>query len=85
MSYCRFSDGDVYMYPNCNGYIECCSCSLAPLVDTIFSGVKMHGSVRFNNHQEAIEHLYKHIEAGDQVPEYAIESLKNEIQEANDE
>ena len=36
MSYCRFSDGDVYMYASPQG-IECCACRLAPLVKTIFT------------------------------------------------
>lgn len=30
MSYCRFSSGDVYMYPHAAGFIECCACSFAP-------------------------------------------------------
>lgn len=30
MSYCRFSSGDVYMYPHAAGFVECCACSLAP-------------------------------------------------------
>jgi hypothetical protein len=33
MSYCRFSEGDVYMYHHVGGFVECCSCSLADLVD----------------------------------------------------
>jgi hypothetical protein len=36
MSYCRFSEGDVYMYSSPDG-IECCACRLAPLVKTIFT------------------------------------------------
>ena len=36
MSYCRFSDGDVYMYADVGGGITCCACRLAPLVPTIF-------------------------------------------------
>jgi len=37
MSYCRFSDGDVYMYPSTRGGIECCSCRLADKVPTVFT------------------------------------------------
>lgn len=37
MSYCRFSDGDVYMYPNIYGGIECCSCTLAEKIKTVFT------------------------------------------------
>lgn len=36
MSYCRFSDGDVYMYESVDG-VECCACMLAPMVRTIFT------------------------------------------------
>lgn len=37
MSYCRFSDGDVYLYFDVGGYICCCACWLAPKVNTIFT------------------------------------------------
>lgn len=37
MSYCRFSDGDVYAYPHVDGGFECCACRLAPLVKSIFT------------------------------------------------
>ena len=37
MSYCRFSDGDVYLFRHVGGYFQCCACSLAPLVNTLFS------------------------------------------------
>ena len=37
MSYCRFSNGDVYMYPSTKGGIECCACRLADKVVTIFT------------------------------------------------
>ena len=43
MSYCRFSSGDVYMYPSTQGGIECCACRLADKVKTIFSpGVELN-------------------------------------------
>lgn len=37
MSYCRFSSGDVYLYPTIYGGIECCACRLADLAPTIFT------------------------------------------------
>ena len=41
MSYCRWLEGDVYMYETVDGVIECCSCSLAKKVPTIFTkGIK---------------------------------------------
>ena len=39
MSYCRFSNSDVFMYPHDAGFIECCACSLAPLEPTSMSGL----------------------------------------------
>jgi len=45
MSYCRFLEGDVYMFYNVNGTIECCACSLAPRVKSIFTtGTKDRGN-----------------------------------------
>jgi len=37
MSYCRFSGGDVYMFPSIRGGICCQRCELAELVPTIFT------------------------------------------------
>ena len=38
----------------------------------------------FYSRTKAIEHLNKHIEAGDIVPEYALERLQKEIEEIGD-
>ena len=37
MSYCRFSEGDIYLYESVDGGITCCACRLAALVRTIFT------------------------------------------------
>ena len=37
MSYCRFSDGDVYLYASTQGGIRCCWCSLSEKVPSIFT------------------------------------------------
>lgn len=37
MSYCRFIEGDVYMYASVYGGIDCCACKSAGKVKTIFS------------------------------------------------
>ena len=105
MSYCRFSEGDVYMYASVNGGIECCACSLAPKVKTIFTtGYKNHpifkkdiepctcggegcgkcmmpGNLTFNNYQEALDHLQKHRDRGDDVPDHAFEGLKRDMED----
>jgi hypothetical protein len=43
VSYCRFSDGDVYLYAHVGGGFECCACRLAEKVPTVFTvGCKDH-------------------------------------------
>ncbi len=37
MAYCRWSDGDVYLYGSGHREVTCYSCALAPLVPTIFT------------------------------------------------
>jgi len=67
MSYCRFSDGDVYMYPSGKGIIECCACRLPG------------GDFRlFSTKQDALDHLMWHKRAGHKVPQHAIDRLKRE-------
>jgi len=108
MSYCRFSEGDVYMYASVRGGIECCACRLAEKVPTIFTPGKidetdprwrlftkngelickkcksgcdecmMHGNLTFETYQEAFDHLVKHKEAGDIVPDRAFKSLRRD-------
>jgi hypothetical protein len=44
MSYCRFSDADIYLYDDVGGYINCCACSIAPKHNTLFTtGGKLFG------------------------------------------
>ena len=105
MSYCRFSEGDVYLYPHVGGGFECCGCSLTGKVATVFTkGVEhhpifgtisaceschgegcddcmMHGSLRLQTRTECLEHLQHHKEAGDNVPDYAFNRLKEELAE----
>lgn len=35
MSYCRFAEGDVYLFQSGDNTWDCCCCSLAPLIKTI--------------------------------------------------
>ena len=73
MSYCRFSNGDVYMYPHVYGGIECCACCL--------SG----SSLTFFRRSEAIAHLQEHRKAGYIVPDHAFDALRSEIEDEGDE
>ncbi len=75
MSYCRFSEGDVYMFSSIAEGIMCCSCSLVPKVEP---DVLSRDPI-FTTPQEAIRHLEQHKKAGDIVPDRAIEVLKDEL------
>jgi len=67
MSYCRLSkDSDVYMFRNMDGKIECNGCCME----------EPHGHPVFDTPQEAFEHLRRHRQAGDKVPQYAIDSIR---------
>lgn len=57
MSYCRLTTegSTLYLYPSRNGLV-CCGCSLTD------------GASRFETAPEFIEHLQKHLDAGDKIP-----------------
>lgn len=109
MSYCRFSNGDVYMFPSTRGGIECCACRLTDKVMTIFSPgagadldekqiafrdafgsvcdcenccdkCMMFDNMVFDNYQDALDHLQVHRDAGHEVPDYAFEYLKEDME-----
>lgn len=70
MSYCRFSDGDVYLYASVDGDWECCMCWLTG--DLVVS---------LKTLEEVKEHLEAHVAAGHNVPSYALERVNQELEE----
>lgn len=75
MSYCRFSEGDVYMYSNLSEMkIVCCACRL---LDKDRYGLR--GNFSFDTLEEALKHLEEHVKVGHRVPEYAFRLLREEI------
>ena len=48
MSYCRFGEGDVYLYNDVNWGLTCMACKLADLVSTVFTtgGVWITGYIQ---------------------------------------
>lgn len=67
MSYARYGrDSDVYVFQTMSGF-ECCGCSLFP-----------DGNFDCLGRAEMIGHLISHRNSGDQVPEEALERLRNE-------
>ena len=57
MSYCRFGDADIYVFPSSRGF-ECSGCP------TTLSFTTTHAAVM-------IQHMQMHERAGLDVPEYA--------------
>lgn len=73
MSYCRFGEGDVYVYPSGDGFI-CQGCPLIPGDEEDFvCGTRM----------ELLEHLTAHQQRGHFVPERALDRLRKELAEAS--
>lgn len=77
MSYCRFSEGDVYMYDggrlkDDKPSLVCCGCLLVPA-----GTPSLYGAM---SPQEALQHLCYHQNAGHRVPQRAINRLQEEIE-----
>jgi hypothetical protein len=72
MAYCRFSDGDVYLYLGTSGF-TCCWCKLQQ------DDFRSAEDPVFQTSDEALDHLLKHREAGHDVPQYAIERLEDDM------
>lgn len=81
MSYVRWgNDGSsVYVFANSAGYVECCGCSfesrqVAPYKN--FFGIELDfemGSAELNSPSEVVEHMQRHRDAGDHVPDYMFD------------
>lgn len=74
MSYCRFSDGDVYMLLHVMGGIQCCACRLTEIETGAW-----YNTISFETRTDALKHLKEHQESGHDVPDYAVERLQDEI------
>lgn len=77
MSYCRFSDADVYVYLDVGGYLNCCACSLGKLEDGDLFPESFYATAT----DDMLAHLQLHRDAGHDVPDYAIERLREEREE----
>lgn len=77
MSYCRFSDADVYMFHHYAGGILCMMCGLQEGTDALGWST--------SSRREAIGHLEAHRAAGHRVPDHAFELLRAEIEQEGDE
>jgi hypothetical protein len=68
MSYARFSEGDVYVFLNVGGTLECCGCSLGDRWD-------------FDSTDAMLEHLREHAAAGHAIPDRCIPGLEEDREE----
>lgn len=70
MSYCRFSEADVYVFPDVRGYLSCCGCWL-----------DKRGNSAYYSTDDMIAHLREHIAAGHHVPDHVIPALERDREE----
>ncbi len=72
MSYARFGEGDIYLYPTAGEDDQplwvCCLCLLDSSSDVLLTSLN-----------EAFNHVNKHIEANHVVPARCVERFKKEI------
>lgn len=77
MSYCRFGEADIYLYPSNTG-IVCCACDLAE------SNGEREREREFSSYSAVLDHVRQHQAKGHRVPDHAIERLKTEQQRIGD-
>lgn len=85
MSYARFTDGDVYVFANTDGQLECCGCMLQerewvddpsmPFTHGYYRAVGEIVPYRFDGTTGMIAHLQRHTNAGHDVPDYVVPAL----------
>lgn len=68
MSYCRFFDGDVYVFMHVSGHLECCGCVLN-VPDEPWDLFKAEST------QEMVDHLELHVAKGHRVPSHVVPNL----------
>lgn len=76
MSYCRFSEGDVYVYKDAMGGFTCAACALS----TSYSSHGLPHSQNFTTRAGLYGHLLAHEDAGHDVPNGAFVRLREEME-----
>lgn len=66
MSYSRFSNADVYVFPSSSHRLECCGCWLPDV----------KGSFQTRSIDAMAEHLEEHRQAGHNVPGWVMEGIR---------
>lgn len=70
MSYARWSEGDVYLYPHIDGYYLCCRCTLCG---------GDWGDWKSTELLDVLDHLKAHRDAGHTVPQRAFDQVNREL------
>ncbi len=83
MSYCRFGEADIYIYP-CNNSTggtggECCGCILSQRVVNNNRNGLIHSGGFFETLEGLRDHVQVHIETGHNVPDYVIPEIEADI------
>lgn len=76
MSYCRWHEGDVYLYASVKGYV-CCCCALGR--SPAERDVSERKDVLLASPRIALEHLHTHRNGGQKVPERAFNRLQEDV------
>lgn len=71
MSYCRWIDGDLYIYHSVDGGLVCCACRLLGENGENFRAFKR---------SDMIAHIEAHVAAGHDVQEYVVKELQAEME-----
>lgn len=72
MSYCRFSEADAYIYDDSYYGLLCAWCSM---------GIASENFVAGYNYDLMLDHIHRHREQGDYIPEHVDERLREERNE----
>jgi hypothetical protein len=85
MSYCRFGEGDVYIFLSTSGLLECCGCILQqtewvdddtrPIIKGYLKSVGEIIQTTFDTTQGMLDHLLLHRENEHYIPESCIQDL----------
>jgi hypothetical protein len=78
MSYCRFTEADVYVYMDVAGALRCCGCSLQGDAPDPRSRLARYDGEFFRSTQAMIDHLAAHAARGDRVPARLPDRLRED-------
>jgi hypothetical protein len=80
MAYCRWGDGDLYIYEDARGGLTCCGCKLQEQPPAGFDGASFNCSTR----SAMIAHIDEHRAAGHEVQKGVVDALREEIAQLGD-